>query len=420
MDKHKQDYFVSLLKKELIPAMGCTEPIAIAYAAALGRRILGGMPDAVEGYMSGNIVKNVKCVIVPNSGGRSGMNVAVALGLAAGDDSLALEVISRATDEQREEMRRILEKNIIQIHLSNSVIPLDILLLLRRGADTVTVRIADTHLNVVHLQRNDEILIHKELDDTSLPVISEVIMVEDILQFAAECPLEPVEELLETQIRCNTAIAEEGLRNPWGSCVGQTMVESDTSLRTRAAAAAAAGSDARMNGCELPVVINSGSGNQGLTVSLPLIVYAKEMHSSHEDLLRALIVSNLMAICQKKQIGSLSAYCGAVSAAAAAAAGLARLMGESDRVVMESYSNALDMASGIVCDGASASCSGKIATGIYAGMLGIDMAKKKRSFNPADGIVGQTTNDTIAHVGTIARVGMKETDREILHIMLKN
>ena len=420
MDKNSHAYFIQLLRRELIPAMGCTEPIAIAYAAALGKRILGDMPESVEGYMSGNIVKNVKCVIVPNSGGRSGIDVAVALGLAAGDDSLKLEVVSQATDEQREVMCQILEEKSIHIRLSESEIPLDIQLVLRKGADSVTVRIAQTHLNVVLLQRNDEVLIRKELNNDTHPVNTDVIVVDDILQFADECPLELIEDVLDMQIRCNSAIAQEGLTNSWGSCVGQTMLESDSSIRTRAAAAAAAGSDARMNGCEMPVVINSGSGNQGLTVSLPLIVYARELGKRHEELLRALLVSNLMAICQKKRIGSLSAYCGAISAAAAAAAGLAKLRGENNQCIVEAYSNALDMASGIICDGASASCAAKIAIGIYSALLGVDIAKQKRSFQPSDGIVGHSVDDTIAHVATIARVGMKQTDREILHIMLKD
>lgn len=420
MDRKTEDFFVELLHRELIPAMGCTEPIAIAYAAALGRRILGGVPDAVEGYMSGNIVKNVKCVVVPNSCGKRGMDVAIALGLAGGDDGQDLEVIADVTEEQREEMCRILERNIIRLELSDSTIPLDITLVLHRGSDTVEVRIAESHLNVVYLRKNDEVLVDKQVENAAEAPAAVVIHVKDVLRFADECPLERVSEVLDHQIRCNTAISQEGLKNKWGSCVGQTMMESDSSIRTRAVAAAAAGSDARMNGCELPVVINSGSGNQGLTVSLPVITYAAELNKTHEELLRALIVSNLMAITQKKQIGSLSAYCGAVSAAAAAAAGLAKLFGESDECIIASYSNALTIASGIVCDGASASCAGKIATGLYAGMLGIDMARKNRSFPPSDGIVGHSTDETIANVGTIARVGMKETDRRILQIMLEN
>ena len=403
MDRKTEDFFVELLHRELIPAMGCTEPIAIAYAAALGRRILGGVPDAVEGYMSGNIVKNVKCVVVPNSCGKRGMDVAIALGLAGGDDGQDLEVIADVTEEQREEMCRILERNIIRLELSDSTIPLDITLVLHRGSDTVEVRIAESHLNVVYLRKNDEVLVDKQVENAAEAPAAVVIHVKDVLRFADECPLERVSEVLDHQIRCNTAISQEGLKNKWGSCVGQTMMESDSSIRTRAVAAAAAGSDARMNGCELPV-----------------ITYAAELNKTHEELLRALIVSNLMAITQKKQIGSLSAYCGAVSAAAAAAAGLAKLFGESDECIIASYSNALTIASGIVCDGASASCAGKIATGLYAGMLGIDMARKNRSFPPSDGIVGHSIDETIANVGTIARVGMKETDRRILQIMLEN
>lgn len=410
---------VELLNEELIAALGCTEPIAIAYGAALGRRILGAMPERVVGHMSGNIVKNVKCVVVPNSGGRRGIDVAIALGLAAGDDSKKLEVIAEVTDDQRKEMERLLQAGVIHVELSESSIPLDIRLDLCRGDDRVNVRIAQSHLNVVHLSRNEKVLVHRSVEETVVQT-QPMLSTEEILEFADTCPLEEVEDILNRQIECNLAIADEGLQNPWGSCVGQTIRQVYPEAWGQAMAAAAAGSDARMNGCELPVVINSGSGNQGITVSMPVVVYAKYLGSSHEQTLRALLVSNLLAICQKKQIGSLSAYCGAVSAGCAAAAGVAYLKGGSRQMVLETFSNGLDIVSGVICDGASASCAGKIAVGIFAGFLGMNIAENRCSFKPEDGIVGINTDDTVAHIGKIARIGMKQTDWEILKIMLEN
>lgn len=417
MERNMQEKYMRLLREELVPALGCTEPIAIAYAAAVGRRVLGAIPEHVRACMSGNIVKNVKCVVVPNSGGCRGIETAVALGIAGGDDSKELEVLSGVTETQRQQMRRLLDAGVIEVALSDSDIPLDILLEMERGADHVRVRIAETHLNVVCLEKNGETIVNVPVTDNGARG-QETLSAREILEFADTCPLEEVRSLLEEQIACNTAISDEGLNNPWGACIGQTILEGEGSVQARAAAAAAAGSDARMSGCELPVVINSGSGNQGITVCMPVVTYARELGVSHEVLLRALLVSNLLAICQKKRIGSLSAYCGAVSAGCAAAAGVAYLHGLCHQEILDTFSNGLDIASGVVCDGASASCAGKIAVGVYAGLLGMDMARRQRSIQPGDGIVGECVDDTIAHVGTIAREGMKTTDREILQIML--
>lgn len=419
MEAMEQRYFIQLLQRELIPALGCTEPIAIAYAAAAGRRVLGGVPERVDAYVSGNIVKNVKCVVVPNSGGRRGIEVAVALGLAGGDDSRKLEVIAGVTDEHRRQMQRLLDDGVVHVELLDSEAALDIVLELKRGPDTVRIRIAETHLNVVYLAKNGEVLVDSPAAAAESPAETP-LCAGKILEFADTCPLEEVRPVLEYQIACNKAISKEGLTNPWGASIGQTIREGDDGVRARAIAAAAAGSDARMNGCELPVVINSGSGNQGITVCMPVVTYAEEIRAGEERMLRALVVSNLLAICQKKQIGSLSAYCGAVSAGCAAAAGVAYLSGLPHRLVLDTFSNGLDMVSGVVCDGASASCAGKIAIGVFAGLMGMDMARKNRNILPGDGIVGGSVDETIAHVGRVARNGMKETDREILHIMLHN
>ena len=419
MEQAAQEKLIRLLHEELIAALGCTEPIAIAYGAALGRRVLGAMPERVVGHMSGNIIKNVKCVIVPNSGGRRGVDVAIALGLAGGNDSKKLEVISDITDSQRRLMEELLKAGGIRVELAKSDIPLDINLDLYRGHDHVTVRIAYSHLNVVYLSKNEEVLVHTPIDKQSAQ-IQGAISCEQVLEFADTCPLNAVEQLLDRQVACNLAIAKEGLQNGWGSCVGQTVQEVCPEIWGQAIAASAAGSDARMNGCELPVVINSGSGNQGITVSMPVVVYAKYLGSSHEQLLRALLVSNLLAISQKKHIGSLSAYCGAVSAGCAAAAGVAYLKGASHEVVLETFTNGLDIASGVICDGASSSCAGKIAVGIFSGFLGLSLAERRRSFEPEDGIVGACADDTVEHIGRIARIGMKQTDREILKIMLES
>ena len=421
MEQAEQEKLIQLLHEELITALGCTEPIAIAYGAALGRRILGAMPERVVGRMSGNIVKNVKCVVVPNSGGRRGVEAAIALGLAGGEDSKKLEVISNVTDMQRREMEKLLQIGEIHVELAESDIPLDISLDLYHGPDHVAVRIAHSHLNVVYLARNGEVLIHIPVDGVSTQdQVKAAMTAEQILEFADTCPLKEVEQLLDRQMDCNLAIAAEGLQNDWGSCIGQTILASYPEVWGEAIAAAAAGSDARMNGCERPVVINSGSGNQGITVSVPVAVYAKHLGSSRAQTLRALLISNLLAIYQKKCIGSLSAYCGAVSAGCAAAAGIAYLKGASRQVILETFSNGLDLASGVICDGASSSCAGKIAVGIFAGLLGLHTAEKQRSFQPEDGIIGASVDDTVAHIGRIARVGMKQTDREILKIMLEN
>lgn len=419
MDYREQRQIVQLLRNELLPALGCTEPIAIAYAAAVGRRILGAVPEHVDAYMSGNIVKNVKCVVVPNSGGCRGIEVAVALGLAGGDDAKNLEVISEVNDEQRRQMHGLLKAGIIRVELLDSELTLDMILELKKGEDFVKIRIAQTHLNIVYLEKNGDVIIDTRVSGQK-KTEANVISAEEILEFADSCPLEDVRPILEHQIACNKAISKEGMDSNWGARIGQTIQEGDSGIRARMIAAAAAGSDARMNGCELPVVINSGSGNQGITVCMPVVTYAEAAGASEQQLFRALLVSNLLAICQKKHIGSLSAYCGAVSAGCAAAAGVAYLKGLSHEVVLSTFSNGLDIASGVVCDGASASCAGKIAVGIFAGLLGMDMAEKNRNIFPGDGIVGKSIDETISNVGRIARDGMKETDREILQIMLNN
>lgn len=419
MDYKEHQQIVHLLRNELIPALGCTEPIAIAYAAAVGRRVLGTMPEHVTAYMSGNIVKNVKCVVVPNSGGCRGIEVAVALGLAGGDDAKKLEVISEVNDEQRRQMHEFLNAGIIQVELLDSDVTLDIILELKKEDNFVKIRIAETHLNIVHLEKNGNIIIDTGVSSQKKSEIK-AISAGEILDFADTCPLDDVRPILTHQIACNKAIAKEGLDNDWGACIGQTIQKEDSSIRAKMIAVAAAGSDARMNGCELPVVINSGSGNQGITVSMPVVTYAEAVGASEEQLFRALLISNLLAICQKKHIGSLSAYCGAVSAGCAAAAGVAYLKGLSHEAVLSTFSNGLDIASGVICDGASASCAGKIAIGVFAGLLGMDMAEKNRNILPGDGIVGESVDKTISHVGLVARDGMKETDRVILQIMLNN
>ncbi len=417
MKDRERHRFVRMLQEELIPALGCTEPIAIAYAAAVGRRTLGGMPERVDAYVSGNIVKNAKCVVVPNSGGCCGIEAAVALGLAGGDDTKELEVISGITKEQCREMHEIMAAEIIGVALLETEDTLDIVLELKRGADRVKVRIARSHLNIVCLEKNGNAIICKA-ESNQERVEAGKISAWEILDFADTCPLEEVRPILKRQIACNRAISKEGLSGEWGACIGQTVRGGD--IRMEMIAAAAAGSDARMDGCELPVVINSGSGNQGITACMPVVTYAEATGADEERLFRALLVSNLLAICQKKQIGSLSAYCGAVSAGCAAAAGVAYLKGLSHEEVLNTFSNGLDIASGVVCDGASASCAGKIAVGVFAGLLGLDMAERRRNILPGDGIVGKDADETIAHVGRIARDGMRETDREILQIMLDN
>lgn len=425
MEKTDSRYsaYIQILKEELLPAMGCTEPIAIAYAAAKAAEVLGTRPERLLVEVSGNIIKNVKSVVVPHTGGLRGIPAAAAAGAVAGDAGAELEVISNVTPEQIEEIADFLRVSPIEVrHVDNGHI-FDIGVTASKGDDSAYVRIADYHTNIVTIRLNDSVLFHKELDVPAESGLTDrdCLTIEGIVEFADIVDVEEVRETLERQIRYNMAIAEEGLAGDYGANIGSTMMlghEYDLKYVMRSYAAAA--SDARMNGCELPVVINSGSGNQGITTSVPVIVYARANNKSKEELLRALCVSNLVTTHLKTGIGRLSAYCGAVSAGCGAGAGIAYLQGLGIDGVAHTVVNALAVNSGIVCDGAKASCAAKISVAVEAGLMGLSMYKKGNEFFGGDGLVKNGVESTIDTVGRLARFGMKETDEEIIRLMLED
>lgn len=423
MDKKIYDAYLEILNEELVPAMGCTEPIAVAYAAALARQTLGTMPDRTELTVSGNIIKNVKSVIVPNTNGRKGLHTAVAAGICFGKAERELEVLADVTPEQLSGMDAWLESAELSIRESESACPFDLHVRVFAGEDSAYVHIVSHHTNVVRLQRNDEILLDKPFSDEAVqpPENRSLLNVEDIVRFADAVAIEDVKALLQRQIDYNLAIVEAGLTGEYGAAIGRILLLSyGNSVHNRAKAWAAAGSDARMDGCELPVVINSGSGNQGLTASVPVIVYARECGVSDEMLYRALVVSNLVTIHLKTGIGSLSAYCGATSAGAGAGAGICYLYGGKYRDIAHTIVNALAINSGMICDGAKASCAAKIASAVEAGMLGMRMFMHDSQFYGGDGIVVRGVENTIRAVSTIARDGMRSTDREVIRLMMEN
>lgn len=416
----KENYaqFVQILKEELVPAMGCTEPISIAYAAAKAREVLKDAPLSALVEVSGNIVKNAKSVTVPHTGGMRGIKSAFIAGLVAGNPNAELQVIANVTEEQIAQMRAMAETFDVEVSTPENARIFDIGITLRSGAHTAYVRIADNHTNIVCIRRDGVTLYEKAMEEKQKTDRSG-LTVENILAFADEVEIADVEETLARQVAYNMAIAEEGLKNEYGANVGKVLLRSyQPDIKITAKAYAAAGSDARMNGCELPVVINSGSGNQGITASVPVIVYARGMHSSKEKLYRALCVSNLITIHLKDGIGALSAYCGVVSAGAGAACGIAYLLGGGAEEVDHALVNALAIDSGIICDGAKASCAAKIATAVESGLLGLNMYYNGNEFYAGEGIIKSGVEDTIKSVSRLAYKGMRETDKEIIRIML--
>ncbi len=420
-----QDY-VNILKEELVPAMGCTEPIAIAYAAAVLRETLGRPAERMEVEASGNIIKNVKSVFVPGTGGLRGIPAAAAAGMAAGDPSLDLEVLSQIGEAEQARIREYLACTPITVKLADSPLIFDILVRAWAGEDSALVRIANYHTHIVRIEKNGAILKDLPVQAAAEEGLTDksALSVRGILEFAREADLSDVEETLSRQIRFNTAIAQEGLRGDYGANIGQVLLSAyGDDVKIRAKAMAAAGSDARMNGCGLPVVIVSGSGNQGLTASLPVIEYAKELGADQETLYRALLVSDLITIHLKAEIGRLSAYCGAVSAGCGSGAGIAYLYGKDKpeeallKDVSHTIVNSLAVVSGMVCDGAKASCAAKIASAVDAGILGFTMYQQGQQFRGGDGIISKGVEETIHNIGLLATQGMRETDREILDIM---
>lgn len=417
-----QDY-INVLKEELIPAMGCTEPIAIAYAGAIAREHLGCLPERVEIEVSGNIIKNVKSVIVPNTGGLRGIEVAAAAGIVAGDAAKELKVISEVSTEAVAVIHKFLESTPITVNFSDSKKIFDIMITVYGNGHSAYVRICEFHTNIVEIREDDKYVLQKDIAvEDSLGFTDRGFMnVQEIIEFADTVRIEDVKDILDLQIECNVNISEEGLAGDYGANIGKVLLKTygTDDVKIRAKAKAAAGSDARMNGCEMPVVINSGSGNQGITASIPVIEYAKELGVSDEKRYRALLVSNLITIHLKSGIGRLSAYCGAVSAGCASGAGIAYLYGGGVDEVSHTIVNSLAITSGIICDGAKASCAAKIATAIDAGILGYHMYKEGQQFYGGDGIVSKGVENTIKNVGQLAKEGMATTDQEILKIMTK-
>lgn len=414
--------YVSILKRELICAMGCTEPIAVAYCAAVARAALGEIPDRIEIAASGNIIKNVKSVVVPNTEGGRGIEVAAAVGVLGGDERAGLEVLSAVTKNTRNALPSYIQATpIFTVPLMSNHL-LDIIVTVYRGNRYAKAHIVDEHTNLVLVECDNHIIFEQSIDHSQTrpdetPDYT-LLTVKDIYDFASSCELEDIKDILDQQIACNCAIAAEGLRHDYGANIGKLLLKiNGEDVRANAKAWAAAGSDARMNGCELPVVINSGSGNQGLAASLPVIQYAKARNASMDLLYRALLVSNLVTLHEKASIGRLSAYCGAVSAGAGAGAGIAYLCGGTYEDIANTITNALAITSGIVCDGAKSSCAAKIAVAVEAGLFGYEMQKNGKVFSAGDGLVAEDVEASIENFGRLGKIGMQETDREIISIM---
>ncbi len=423
MEKSNVKYgaYVKILEEELKPAMGCTEPIALAYAAAMARKVLGEMPDKVVIGASGSIIKNVKSVIVPNTDHLKGIPAAAAAGIVGGDPDKELEVIASVTPEQIAGMREFLANTDISVEYVDNGLTFEIVVTLYKGESYSRVRIVNYHTNIVLIEKNGEKLKEVAVEGESEEGLTDrsLLNMEDIWDFINTVDVEDVRPVLERQMKYNMAIAEEGMKGNYGANIGKVLMEMNgNDVRTRARAMAAAGSDARMNGCELPVIINSGSGNQGITASVPVVVYARELGVDDDKLYRALALSDLTAICQKTPIGRLSAYCGAVSAGAGAGAGIAYLNGGGFDEVAHTIVNAVAILSGTICDGAKASCAAKIAEAVDAGILGYHMYIRGQQFYDGDGIVTKGVDNTMKNVGRLAREGMKATNTEIINIMI--
>lgn len=411
--------YVQILKEELVMAMGCTEPIAISYACAKATQVLDHLPDRIVVKASGSIIKNVKSVIVPHTNGLKGIEVAAAAGALYGDADAKLEVLSSATREQIEELPEYVQNtNITVQHIEQGHV-FDLEIHVYYEQEHASVRIVDTHTNIVQIEKNWQVIFEDKTTSLELKADHSALIMKQIWDFSQTVDIEDVKEILDRQIACNMAIANEGIHNSYGANIGHVILNMDSDcVKTRAKAYAAAGSDARMNGCELPVVINSGSGNQGITCCVPVVVYAKELDCTQKQLYRALVLSNLTAIYIKTGIGTLSAFCGAVSSGAAAGAGIAYLHNGTYKEIQHTIVNALAILSGTICDGAKASCAAKIASSVDAGIMGYYMYKNKQQFYAGDGIVAHSVDETIQNIGTLGSQGMLQTNDKIIEIMI--
>ena len=443
-DDPKYAAYVSILREELVPAMGCTEPIAIAYAAAKARDILGCLPDKAVVRCSGSIIKNVKSVVVPNTGGMRGLEAAAAAGIVAGDAEKKLEVLSAIGPDRFPDIQAYLDRADIRVEFLATDRAFEMLISVSGEGHTADVRITDTHTNLTLLKKDGRVILDRSAPETDRKTDPQsasdaspdcapascagprpdqrLLNVQDIYDFAKTVDISDVRDVILRQVAYNMAIAEEGMRNPYGANIGKTLLRfhggENASTEIRARALAAAGSDARMHGCSLPVVINSGSGNQGITVAVPLTVYAREKNASEEELIRALTLANLVAIQQKTRIGTLSAFCGAVCAGVGTGAGIAFLEGEDLKTVAHTIANALAILPGMVCDGAKPSCAAKISQAVEAGIFGYQMYKNGQQFYAGDGLVVKGVDANVETIGRLGREGMLETNRKIIEMML--
>lgn len=422
LTKEVYQAYCDILKEELRLAMGCTEPIAIAYSASIARSYLTTEPTEILIGLSGNIIKNTKSVVVPATGGMHGIAAAVAAGTVANRPEFVLEVLSSLTEKDVPKMKALIEECPITVRELDTTHIFEILIQMKNQSEEVKVRLLDRHTNLVYVEKNGEVLVRNEAaeEDGGIKTDRTLLTVENIVNFVDEVNLDDVRELLERQISCNMAIAEEGMKKNYGACIGKVIYKNgDCSLADKARAFAAAGSDARMNGCELPVCIISGSGNQGMTASIPIVIYARELGKSEEEMLRAVLLSDLITTHLKTGIGCLSAYCGAISAGCGAGAGICYLQGGGFKEVAHTIVNSLAILSGTICDGAKSSCAAKIAMAVESGILGYEMYKNGQQFYGGDGIITKGVENTIANVGQLAREGMSGTDKEIIKIMLE-
>lgn len=421
MQKHDAAYkaYVQILKEELVPAMGCTEPIAVAYCAAKAKEALGAIPDKIDIKVSGNILKNVKSVVVPNTDGLIGVEASAAVGIIGGKPEKELEVISDVTSEQKAQIKKYLKEATFTVAPTYGEELLEIIVKLEKDGHTATAHIKRGHANIVYVEKDGNVLMQKaDSEVTSHGADRSLLNIKDILEFATIADIDDIREPLQRQIECNSAISKAGLTEDWGACIGKILNETQgTLLRTKAKAAAAAGSDARMGGCELPVIIISGSGNQGITASMPVITYARELGKTEEELYRALCVSDLIALHEKTGIGKMSAFCGAMCAGSGAGAGIAYLQGADLQTISNTIISSLGIVSGMVCDGAKPSCAAKIAAAVDSGILGYELCLNDKRLMGGDGILSDDVEKTIQNIGRMGRDGMAKTDHVIQAIM---
>ena len=422
LEKEKYQAYISILKEELVPALGCTEPIAIAYAAAKAREVLGSFPSKVVAKCSGNIIKNAKSVIVPNTGNLKGIIASALAGILVGDSTKEMNLLEELKESDIEKIKQLMQTDICRVEMLESDANLHIVIQVMDTDKEVSVEIKHTHTNITRIEKDGKLIFQKECKDENLNGFSSdrnILNVKDILDFANTVKLEDIENILKGQIEHNLSIAREGINGNYGCGVGKMLMDCyGDNIFTKIRAYAAAGSDARMNGCNLPVVTNSGSGNQGMTTSLPVIIYAQEKKLDPEKMYRGLVLSNLITIHLRSAMGRLSAYCGAVCAACGSGAGITYLAGGTPEQIERTITNTLGNVSGIVCDGAKSSCAAKIASGLDAAIMAHFLAMRGTAFEADSGIIKETVEDTIAAVGRLGHDGMKETDVEVLKIML--